>query len=78
MLEERGIDLKEKEKVEEFITSGCGCHLSNGKSCSSQYSGEHYQTLRADSAALSWDELNMVLMGQVSAYKQKSYYYLTV
>ena len=35
--------------------------------CSALFSKEHYRTMRADAVALSWNELNMVLIGQVMA-----------
>ena len=41
--------------------------MGNKGPCSALFSKEHYRTMSADAAALSWNELNMVLIGQVMA-----------
>ena len=64
-LEHRAVDLEEKQKVDDFTSKGCGCHLVNNGPCSSQFSREHFEPMRASSAEMSWDQLNMVVMGQV-------------
>ena len=69
MLEKRVIDLKEERAIEEFITSSCGCQQVNGGPCSSQFSAQHFHTTRAACAELSWDELNLSIMGQVRVIK---------
>ena len=53
--------------IQEFCSTGCGCKLVKGRDCSSQFAAEHYQTIRASAAELTWNELNMVLLGQVMA-----------
>jgi len=60
-------DLKEARKVDEFCASGCGCILVKGGPCSFQFSKEYYVSARANVAELSWNELNMAVMGQVMA-----------
>ena len=66
IMDQRDIDLQEDKRVTEFCTNGCGCTLVHKGPCSSQFSIDHYKTMRADCAELTWDELNMVIMGQVS------------
>ena len=63
----RSTDLKEKEKIQEFCGTTCGCHLLKGGPCSSLFTEEHYTTTRAQAAELSWTELDMLIMGQVMA-----------
>ena len=60
-------DLQEARTVDEFCASGCGCMLVKGGSCSFQFSKEYYVSARANVAELSWNELNMAVMGQVMA-----------
>ena len=63
----RDLDINEEKKVREFCANGCGCSLVKGRPCSFQFSREHYQASRANAAELSWNELNMAVMGQVMA-----------
>ena len=67
MTEQRSLDEEEESKVRAFTSSGCGCTLLNKGPCSALFSREHYATMRADAAALTWSELNMVVMGEVMA-----------
>ena len=62
-LEQRQIDLTEQQKVSTFIAAGCGCN----QACSAQLTEDHYNTVRANCAELTWDELNMSIMGQLMA-----------
>ena len=66
-LEERALDEEEERAITEFVSSGCGCKMGNKGPCSALFSREHYRAMRVDAAALSWNELNMVLIGQVMA-----------
>ena len=43
----------------------CGCHLANGRPCSSLFSVEHYIQLRAQSSFLNRDELDLTLIGAI-------------
>lgn len=63
-VEPRSIDLEEERKIDSFC---CGCTRVKGGPCSLQFSKEHYKTTRASAAELSWNELNMAVMGQVMA-----------
>ena len=66
-VEPRPVDDEEEEKLREFVQKGCGCTTVNGGPCSLQFSLEHYLTMRANCAELSWGELNMALAGQLMA-----------
>ena len=66
--EKRRVDEEEERKLAEFCATGCGCRLVNGTACSHQFSQEHYATTRGHAAELSWNELNMTVMGQVMAH----------
>ena len=63
MTEQWSFDEEEESKVTAFMSSGCGCTLVNKGPCSALFSREHYAMMRADAAALTWSELNMVVMG---------------
>ena len=66
-LERRAIDEEEETNIMEFVQRGCGCTMGRKGPCSALFTREHYQTMRADAAALTWSELNMVVMGEVMA-----------
>ena len=53
--------------MREFCANGCGCTMARGRPCSSQFTHEHYCTTWANTAELSWSELNMAVIGQVMA-----------
>ena len=67
-VEPRSINLEEARKIDNFCASGCGCRLVKGGPCSLQFSKEHYTSTRANAAELSWNELNVAVMGQVFLY----------
>ena len=52
-------------KCQEFVEKSCGCHLANGRPCSSLFSVEHYIQLRAQSSFLNRDELDLTLIGAI-------------
>ena len=66
-IEPRLFNDQEDERLREFIERGCGCTLSKNGPCSTQFSLEHYRTVRANCTELSWGELNMPLTGQLMA-----------
>ena len=66
-LEEQALDEEEERATTEFVRNGFGCRMGNKGPCSALFSRENYRAMRADAAALSWNELNMVLIGQVMA-----------
>lgn len=55
--------LEEEEMVAQFRTVGCGCH----RKCSSQFSHQHIQDMRAQCFELTHTELDMVILGQLVA-----------
>jgi len=59
-----------ERRVQLFTTTGCGCRLANNTPCSSQFSSEHHARVRGNAAELSWNELNMTIMGQVMVLTQ--------
>ena len=66
-LEQQPIDDEEERKISQFMESGCGCKMWKKGPCYTLFSREHYQTVRGDAAALSWNELNMTVMGEIMA-----------
>ena len=66
-LEQRPTDVDEEAAITDFVTRGCGCRMGNRGHCSTLFTREHYQLMRADAAALTWSELNTVVMGEVMA-----------
>ena len=63
----RAVDLEEDKKVQEFISTGCGCTLLKKGPCSFRFTPEHYRAMRSHAAELSWGELNNIIMGEVMA-----------
>ena len=64
LMDQRLIDGAEERAVDQFC---CGCRLVNDGPCSSQFSRPYILATRANAAELSWNELNMTVMGQVMA-----------
>ena len=62
-IELRPCDVNEEELVAQFVATGCSC----AKRCSSQFSKEYIQSMRAQCFDLSRNELDMVLLGQLIA-----------
>ena len=50
-----------------FLEKGCGCKRNAGKSCYTAFSREHYEGVRMQCAELNRSELDLVLLGQISA-----------
>ena len=55
-----------------FLQKGCGCRRFKGQPCFQQFTRAHYEAVRADCAALSSNELDLVLMGQIMALLSNS------
>ena len=62
-VEPSACDTNEDELVTNFVATGCSCT----KRCSSQFSKDHIQSMRANCLQLSHNELDMVLLGQLVA-----------
>ena len=50
-----------------FSEKGCGCKRAKGKPCSTLFSRAHYEDYRQQCLALTRDELDLVLLGQIMA-----------
>ena len=48
-----------------FVAAGCKCKLANGNPCSQLFSASMYRSLRDECYALTRDELDLVVMGQL-------------
>ena len=66
-------NVKKEETViiQKFLTDGCGCDLASG-SCSSTFSAESIDSYRSQCSELSWAELDMVILSQLSAFTNTS------
>ena len=65
-------DKQEAQKVEEFMSKGCGCQYFKRRPCSLQYSLDYVLTMRVNCTELSRKELNLVIIGQVMAFTNSS------
>ena len=63
--EARGQHSSDEEACAAFVRRTCGCKKANGSPCSSLFTVDHYILLRAQSALLTHDELDMVLLGSI-------------
>ena len=61
------VDMEEEKKIQEFLTTGCGCKLLKSGPYSPQFTPDHYIAMRSHTTELSWGELNNIIMGQVMA-----------
>ena len=66
-VEFRPCDLDEDRKVEEFMRKGCGCRKAGGKPCSGCFEVAHVKEMRLSCQTLEKCELDMFIMGQLSA-----------
>ena len=57
------LDVSEEEKVKQFVNNGCGCK----KSCSKLFTLDYYTAMRNSCAELTRQELDMFVMGEISA-----------
>lgn len=60
--------MEETQYVQTFVSKSCGCVLHNGRSCSEQFSIDHYLEIRSQCKELTRAELDMALLGQLSAF----------
>ena len=61
-------DMEESEVIASFMSQGCGCN----KKCNSQFTTEYVTSMRATCAELSHSELDMAILGQLSAFVNTS------
>ena len=66
-------DIKEDELVSQFMLAGCGCPQGNGgKQCCTQFSREYVLSARQSCAELTKSELDLVILGQLLAFTNRS------
>ena len=57
--------------IQRFLSDGCGCDLANGP-CSNTYTEEYIESYRCQCSDLSRAELDMAILGQLSAFTNSS------
>ena len=62
------LEADETKSVHEFMSSGCGCVVHDGRQCSAQFTIDHYLEFRGQCRELTRPELDMALLGQLSAF----------
>ena len=67
-VELRELDLEEEKIIKEFKSLSCGCNKKGGLPCSDYLSEEELSKLRMSMAELEKDQLNMVILSQISAH----------
>ena len=65
------LEREETALIQRFLSEGCGCDLANG-SCSSTFTTESIESYRSECSELSRAELDMVILGQISAFTNTS------
>ena len=63
-LDVREIDVKEEDRVKQFLINGCECSMK----CTSKFTQQHFQLMRSNAVELNRTELDMTVMGQVMAF----------
>ena len=59
---------QEKERIEAFVLCGCSCKYGPDESpCHSMFSATQYAEMRNECRELSRDELDLVIMGELTA-----------
>ena len=67
-VELRELDLEEEKIIKEFKSLSCGCNKKGGLPCSDYFSEEELSKLRMSMAELEKDQLDMVILSQISAH----------
>ena len=62
------LEIEENQCVQSFVLCGCGCQLWGGKSCTGQFSFDHFFEFRGQCKELTRAELDMALIGQLNAF----------
>ena len=65
------LEREESTLVQRFLTDGCGCHLADGP-CSSTFTVEGVEDYRSQCSKLTRAELDMAILGQLSAFTNTS------
>ena len=61
-LEERSVDVEERETIRNFLSEGCKCR---SKGCHRLFDEEALTNMRSDCAELDRDQLDLVVMGHL-------------
>lgn len=65
----RSIDSEEEELVKVFADHGCKCEFGPHKSpCCKSFSADHYLSVRGAFMEMTHDELDLIIMGQITAH----------
>ena len=59
---------EENQCIQSFLSSTCGCTVHSGRPCSEQFTFDHYLEFRGQCKELTKVELDMALLGQLSAF----------
>ena len=62
------VEAEENCCIQSFLSNTCGCTLRSGRPCSEQFTFDHYLEFRGQCEELTKVELDMVLLGQLSAF----------
>ena len=65
------LQVEERGRIESFLRKGCGCTLASGF-CSRGFTADHITCVRAQCSELTRDELDVALLGQLSAFMNTS------
>ena len=65
------LEREEIVMVEKFLSDGCGCDLANG-GCSTTFTADCLESCRRECCELTRAELDMALLGQLSAFTNTS------
>lgn len=66
------LEREENTLVQKFLTDGCGCNLADGGQCSSMFTVEGVEDYRSQCSELTRAELDMAILGQLSAFTNTS------
>ena len=62
----------EDSTLDAFLTEGCKCRLAANGQCCSLFPREHYTSMRNNCAEMNRTELDMAVLGQLSAFTNSS------
>ena len=71
-IEERDVDIKERERLSKFWDSTCNCTTYKGGPCNRAFSIEYIRSIRDQCLSLDRQSLDLVLMGQLMANVRRS------
>ena len=60
----------EEGRIARFLSQGCKCQLNDGSPCSALFNASQVMAARDQCRQLTWDQLDVMIMGQLSALCQ--------